>query len=95
MRKEIKCFYEIRGIEKELLVFFFSKSRFLRARGVDQVVECCLESMKHEFKPQHHKNKNLLLSLALVAHTCNPSYSGGRDQANSSWEPILKTPITQ
>jgi hypothetical protein len=34
-----------------------------------------------------------------VAHACNPSYSGGRDQedrsskpANSSWEPILKKP---
>jgi hypothetical protein len=39
-----------------------------------------------------------------VAHTCNPSYSGGRDQedhgskpawTNSSQDPILKTPITQ
>jgi hypothetical protein len=37
----------------------------------------------------------------MVAHTCNPSYSGGRDQeergsrsaqANSSQEPILKNP---
>jgi hypothetical protein len=36
-----------------------------------------------------------------VAHTCNPSYSGGRDQedhslksawANSLWDPILKKP---
>jgi hypothetical protein len=36
-------------------------------------------------------------SRALVAHTCNPVYSGGRDQedhslkparANSSWDPI-------
>jgi hypothetical protein len=42
------------------------------------------------------KNKN---SQALVAHTCNPSYSGGRDQedygskptrANSSQDPISK-----
>jgi hypothetical protein len=40
----------------------------------------------------------------LVAHTCNPSYSGGRDQedrsskpaqANSSRDPILKIPNTQ
>jgi hypothetical protein len=38
---------------------------------------------------------------ALVAHTCNPSYSGCRDQedqglkpaqANSSWDPISKNP---
>jgi hypothetical protein len=40
-------------------------------------------------------------SWALTAHTCNPSYSGGRDredhgskaaQANSSQDPILKNP---
>jgi hypothetical protein len=39
----------------------------------------------------------------LVAHTCNPSYLGGRDYedhsskpawANSSQDPILKKPIT-
>jgi hypothetical protein len=39
-----------------------------------------------------------------VAHTCNPSYSGGRDQedhsskpaqANSSQDPISKIPITK
>jgi hypothetical protein len=39
-----------------------------------------------------------------VAHICNPSYSGGRDQedrclkaalANSSRDPISKTPITK
>jgi hypothetical protein len=40
-------------------------------------------------------------SQALVAHTCNPSYSEGRDQedcgskpaqANSSWDLILRNP---
>jgi hypothetical protein len=39
-----------------------------------------------------------------VAHTCNPSYSGGRDQedqgskpaqVNSSQDPISKIPITK
>jgi hypothetical protein len=43
-------------------------------------------------------------SQALVAHTHNPSYLGGRDQedggskpawANSSKDPILKKPITE
>jgi hypothetical protein len=43
--------------------------------------------------------KNIYYSWALVVHTCNPSYSGGRDQedhsskpaqANSSWDPISK-----
>jgi hypothetical protein len=44
------------------------------------------------------------LCQAPVAHACNPSYSGGRDQehlglkpgwANSSPDPILKMPITK
>jgi hypothetical protein len=39
-----------------------------------------------------------------VAHACNPSCSGGRDQedcgskparANTSWDPISKNPITE
>jgi hypothetical protein len=36
-----------------------------------------------------------------VAQACNPNYSGGRDQvqnqpqANSSWDPIMKIPITK
>jgi hypothetical protein len=42
-------------------------------------------------------------SQAAVAHTCNPSYSGERDEnhdlkpfrANSSREPISKRPITK
>jgi hypothetical protein len=43
-------------------------------------------------------------SQVLVAHACNPSYSGGKDQedcgskpawANSSWDPILKKTITE
>jgi hypothetical protein len=43
-------------------------------------------------------------SWAPVAHTCNPSYSGGRDQedpglkpvrGNSSGDPISKKPITK
>jgi hypothetical protein len=43
-------------------------------------------------------------SQALVAHACNPSYSGGRDredcglkpaQANSSARPYLEKPFTK
>jgi hypothetical protein len=43
-------------------------------------------------------------SQGQVAHTCNPSNSGGRNQedhgskpaqANSAWDPISKTPITK
>jgi hypothetical protein len=43
-------------------------------------------------------------SWALVPHTCNPSYSGGRDQedrglkpaqANSSVRPYLEKPFTK
>jgi hypothetical protein len=43
-------------------------------------------------------SKSLDFSQALVAHTCNPSNSGSRDQEdlgleNNSWDPILKKPI--
>jgi hypothetical protein len=49
-------------------------------------------------------NKKDKDSRGLVAHTCNPRYSGGRDQedqslkpawANSSRDTILKQPITK
>jgi hypothetical protein len=29
---------------------------------------------------------------ALVAHVCNPSYSGGRDQKDHSWQIVLGDP---
>jgi hypothetical protein len=42
------------------------------------------------------KNK---ISWALVAHTCNPSYSGGRDQEDHSSNPAgansLQDPISK
>jgi hypothetical protein len=46
-------------------------------------------------------NLKLQLKLGASAHTCNPSYPGGRDQedrglkpgwANSLWDTILKNP---
>jgi hypothetical protein len=49
-------------------------------------------------------NKNYAWSQGLVAHACNPSYSGGRDQedqgskparANSSARPCLEKPFTK
>jgi hypothetical protein len=48
--------------------------------------------------------KSKCTSQVLVAHTCNPSYSGGRDQedgsskltqTNSLRDPIMKKPFTQ
>jgi hypothetical protein len=48
--------------------------------------------------------KILCQGLGISAHTCNPSYSGGRDQedpgskpacAEKSRDPILKTPNTK
>jgi hypothetical protein len=48
--------------------------------------------------------KVLASAWVLVAHTCNPSYSGGRDQedhgskparANSSGDPTSKKPFTK
>jgi hypothetical protein len=58
------------------------------------------EQKDHKGKPSSVENRR----WALVAHACNPSYSGGRDQedhgskpapANSSQNPILKKPITK
>jgi hypothetical protein len=48
-------------------------------------------------------SKNILKIQGTVAHTCNPSYSGGRDQGDwglkpipgSLWDPISKKPITK
>jgi hypothetical protein len=67
---------------------------------------CVLKTLKEENFFIYYINA--LLSLlkirlfqALVAHTCNPSYSGGRDQedhglnpalGNSSGDPISKNP---
>jgi hypothetical protein len=45
--------------------------------------------------------KNIMDSQVVISHTCNPSYSGGRDkedcssnsdQGNSLWHPISSTP---
>jgi hypothetical protein len=56
-------------------------------------------SDSHYAKKGERKEKK---TWELVAHTCNPSYSGGRDQegcgsrpiqANSSQDPISKNPI--
>jgi hypothetical protein len=50
------------------------------------------------------QNVFIIYSLAPVAHTCNPSYPGGKDhedhgskpaRANSSRHPILKIPNTK
>jgi hypothetical protein len=50
------------------------------------------------------ESRVLLLCWVLVAHACNPSYSGDKDQKdcdvklaqeNSSQDPISKKPITQ
>jgi hypothetical protein len=54
--------------------------------------------------PSTAKTKTKTKVQTMVAHTCNPSYSGGRDQedsssepaqANSSQNPILKISITK
>jgi hypothetical protein len=39
-------------------------------------------------------NFSEVASQARVAHACNPSYSGVRDQEDrGSWDPILKNPL--
>jgi hypothetical protein len=55
-----------------------------------------------ELTKEHHLK--ILFCRVQVAHACNPSYSGDRDQedggltpgwANSSRDPISKKPITK
>jgi hypothetical protein len=65
-------------------------------KGVKHVeCSCCITT---------YSNKNQCSIQVLVVHTCNPSYSGGRDQkycdskpawANSSKDPILKKPFSK
>jgi hypothetical protein len=65
-----------------------------------------LEARGPEFKHQSYqkKKKSGGWGVTPVAHTCNPNYSGDRDQedlglkpapANSSPDPILKGNITK
>jgi hypothetical protein len=66
-------------------------------KGLVEWLKVALSSNPNTEKKK--KGKKIYDSWALVAHTCNPSYSGGRDQedcglmpapANSFREPILK-----
>jgi hypothetical protein len=56
-------------------------------------------AQRRQQKQRHREVRNLNWMPGTVAHTCNPSYSGGRDQEdrgskpaqfNSSRDPILK-----
>jgi hypothetical protein len=49
---------------------------------VAQVVEC--QPSKHEANFHQKKKKKKSLGWAPVAHTGNPSYSGGKDRDSSS-----------
>jgi hypothetical protein len=58
-------------------------------------------SKRNKRRKVDNHNKNGYNYWALVAHTCNPSYSGGRNQedhsskpaqANNSRDPISKNP---
>jgi hypothetical protein len=66
-----------------------------RAGGIVQV-------QSHEFKPKYYKKSTV--GWAPMAHACNPSYSGRREQedhsskpawANSLQNPISKIPNTK
>jgi hypothetical protein len=67
-------------------------------------------SQRYSARPKKRGNSQTAMNInnweswASVAHACNPSYSGGRDQedqslkpvwANSSWDPISKKPSTK
>jgi hypothetical protein len=72
----------------------------LRPSQVTQGVQSSLDSIE----TLSQKLKKKLAEGQWLAHTCNPSYSGGRDQedhglkpaqANSSQDPILRKLITK
>jgi hypothetical protein len=54
----------------------------IRGRKITEMYCHCnnILSIKHFNKVYHIHLKNILVSWALVSHSCNPSYSGGRDQ---------------
>jgi hypothetical protein len=68
---------------------------------LDEEEFCKVSFVQKTFLPNWKKEER---SWALVAHACNPSYSGSRDQEDhvlkpawesSSQDPILKKPITK
>jgi hypothetical protein len=68
------------------------------------LILCSNPNILHEKKTSKIKNKIICVSWAPVAHACNTSYLGGRDQkdcglkptqANSLHDPILKKCITK
>jgi hypothetical protein len=44
----------------------------------------------HEFEISKTPSQNKKISQAPVAHACNPSYSGGRDQEDHSSKPTMR-----
>jgi hypothetical protein len=52
-----------------------------------------------KFVEQTRAYKRWVYAGCLVAHTCNPSYSGGRDQEACDWKPVqengLQNPISK
>jgi hypothetical protein len=85
-----------------LMIFFMEKNGKL-ARAF-----CNVDVQRVPLPPQFLCSRTLGTKLSpgqgLEAHTCNPGFSGGRDQedhgskpawANSSQDPNLKKPITK
>jgi hypothetical protein len=74
----------------------------LKSGGLRPASTVSKKQSENERKKEGRKERRV--SLVLVAHACNPSYSGGRDQedhglkparANSFRDPILRKPITK
>jgi hypothetical protein len=88
-----------------------SNRRWLRGDRFQKIQQEPLEAFSPAPSPQllgqsdfYPNNQNYRVSQTPVAHTCNPSYSGGRDQedhgSKSAWgnslqDPISKKPFTK
>jgi hypothetical protein len=62
--------------QKEIYKLKYTLVSELRETRVLLLSLCLFSSLSQKF---------LVSSWALVAHTCNPSYSGGRDQEDGGW----------
>jgi hypothetical protein len=71
------------GISKETSVSLCQKI------GMKMFIEAPFNSCKSGITQRFiSSTKDWINSGALVAHACNPSYSGGRDQENHSSKPV-------
>jgi hypothetical protein len=70
------------------------KRHSLMLKKMAQTIDAYMNKWrKKERKNEWMKERKCTIRWVPVAHTYNPSYSGGRDQEDSLGDPISKIPI--